>query len=378
MINFKSILLLVLTLANLFQGGTVFNAAQTHEDYSKEPPSISEIRELVRDYSIYEIDEDKAKDLFAKAVIEALPDKYAKIGLVSESDYLDYANANYSGFGFDMAVHKGEYVVSNILSNGPAKEAGFKVGDAILKLNGIEIHANEKLFDGAQELRASDEMHDFELKRGGKHLNLSLNKKSYVEPSIEHRTIDKDIYYIDINNFSFGMSEEFLEQVEKIDKFKFDKLIIDLRNNPGGSLQDSVNCAAALSLNPVKAYLEEKMGIIELEKNQENGIKIDGSSLNIVLLVNSETASAAELLAELARVHSGAKIVGSPSYGKWIGQEPFLLGRYSVVLSVCKFSAINEFSVKKEPLQPDYMVEELYENPDEDEVLDKAIQLLRE
>ncbi len=337
---------------------------------------VTELIELIEETSLYEIEKEKLREEIIGGIVKSIDDNYSGVE-TKNSSVVDYVNGNYGGFGFDIDLDKeGNFVVSNILSGGNAKKQGLMVGDRIISINEIPLMGNNKLYEAATDLIEDGKEHNFEIIRNDEKININIKREPYREPSIESKTIDGDIYYIDINNFSVDVFDEFAREIEEIEEFKFEKVLIDLRHNPGGSIQAAVDCASLICNNSPLGYTKRKDGIIKLEPSK-NLKKIRDLNLSIVILVSKDTASAAELFADILREDLGAIIIGEKTYGKWLSQEVFNVGDLEVRFTTGVFSARKDFDLKKEGLEPDYIVEEKYPVPYRDTILKKALVLLK-
>lgn len=337
--------------------------------------------EIVQDRSYYGINKDILKKKFITAVVESIKDDYSGIEFSEKNSFKNYINNNYSGFGFDMDLidfnGSKELVVSNVLTNGNAKDAGLTVGDIIKKINGIPVKGNSNLYNAALSLVESGKDNEFIIMRDGTEKKLYIRETHYIEPSIESKTIDKNIYYIDINSFSEDMYEDFKNEIFVIDKFRFEKIIIDLRHNPGGSIQSAVDCLSLLTEERPIAYIKNKKGFIPLMPNVKNENFIPNKNLEFVLLVSSDTASSAELFASVLKKNKNSVIVGQKTYGKTSVQEIFNYGDAEIKLTTGFFSVFNDIDPNKSSITPDYIIEEIYPIPYHDKSLEKALFLLK-
>ncbi len=294
------------------------------------------------------------------------------------------SGGNFSGIGIAMSAVKnkdGEIVIIEVFENTPAYKAGLKPGDRIVKVDGKEI--KNYSVDTVQSMIRGPKGTPVVLtiKREKELINFKIIRDIIHIKSTKEKIINKngiEIGYIRITSFNRDTSKEFLESYSKINKPS--KLIIDLRNNGGGLLDQAVKITSYFVENKrLAVYLKSKNGI---EKNYytDSNEKIDA---DVVILINNYTASAAEILAQsLKDLKKDTIIVGEPSYGKNSVQTVFNLMDGGVLkLTIAKYYTLSNRDISKEKVSLDYKVDFNDFNPldfasDKDPQLNKAIELL--
>ncbi len=351
-----------------------------NEFFELEYNSKNEVKNLldfVKEHAIHPINPEILKNYVLEGIVMSLDDKYAYIDNKSKENFLNSINGGYSGFGFDLDVigsnPDGKYVISNVLEDSVAYEKGLKVGDIIKSINNIPIYANQKLYEGALDMKRDDEMHDFVIIRNKKKLHFTLKPKEYHEPPIFAKTINKDIYYIRINNCSEKMPLYMEQELKKIRDFKFDKVIIDLRNNLGGWEDSVIKVCAMMCKDEVIAYQKDREGISEIKRGDTKQI-ID---LSPVVLISKNTASSAELLAACLKKHCSATLIGQKTYGKNEAQGIYEFGGRILKFTSAYLSANESFELKFLGVYPDIALENQYVPEYKDIVLEKALDLLK-
>lgn len=294
------------------------------------------------------------------------------------------SGGNFSGIGVAMSSVKdkdGEIIIIDVFEDTPAYKVGIKPGDKIVKVDGKDVKdysvdTVQSMIRGPKgtpvvlTIRREKELIEFKIIRDIIHI------KSTKEKLINKNGIE--IGYIRITSFNKDTAKEFLESYNKLNKPK--KIIIDLRNNGGGLLDQAVKINSYFVENKrLAVYLKSKNGI-ERDYYTYSNEKIDA---DVVILVNNYTASAAEILAQsLKDLKKDTIIVGVPSYGKNSVQTLFNLMDGGVLkLTIAKYYTLSNRDISKDKVSLDYKVDFNDSNPldfasDKDAQLNKAIELL--
>lgn len=294
------------------------------------------------------------------------------------------SGGNFSGIGVAMSSVKdkdGEIIIIDVFEDTPAYKVGIKPGDKIVKVDGKDVKdysvdTVQSMIRGPKgtpvvlTIRREKELIEFKIIRDIIHI------KSTKEKLINKNGIE--IGYIRISSFNKDTAKEFLESYNKLNKPK--KIIIDLRNNGGGLLDQAVKITSYFVENKrLAVYLKSKNGI-ERDYYTDSNEKIDA---DVVILVNNYTASAAEILAQsLKDLKKDTIIVGVPSYGKNSVQTLFNLMDGGVLkLTIAKYYTLSNRDISKDKVSLDYKVDFNDSNPldfasDKDAQLNKAIELL--
>jgi carboxyl-terminal processing protease len=294
------------------------------------------------------------------------------------------SGGNFSGIGVAMSAVKdkdGEITIIDVFEDTPAYRAGLKPGDKIVEVDGKNV--KDYSVDTVQSMIRGPKGTPVNLtiRRGKDLINFKIIRDIIHIKSTKEKLITKngvDIGYIRISSFNKDTSKEFLQSYNKLNRPK--KIIIDLRNNGGGLLDEAVNIASYFVENGKLAVYLKSKDRIEKEYYTNSKEKIDA---DVVILVNNYTASAAEILTQsLKDLKKEVKIVGIPSYGKNSVQTLFnLMDRGVLKLTIAKYYTLSNRDISKDKVSLDYKVEFNDSNPldfgsDKDTQLNKAIELL--
>ncbi|MDY4544495.1 MAG: S41 family peptidase [Bacilli bacterium] len=293
-----------------------------------------------------------------------LGDQYT--GLLDEdksSSLYDSLNAKYEGIGITI---KDSYI-ENVLYNSSAAKAGLKMNDKIISINNINIE--NKTSDEIKNIINENKSNKIDLRviRNNEILDFNNLKITSIDyPNLRYSFVEnKDIGYIKIDLFSTNINKQLENALFQLNKYS--GLIIDLRNNSGGYLEEVYQTAEIfLPKGSVIYSLLQKDNRKQEFKDKTN----DKQDVPIVVLVNGNTASAAEILAAALKDSYGAVLVGSQTYGKGKVQHTYSLSSGEMV----KYTASlwyrpNGTNIDGTGIIPDYQVENDFETNEANETI---------
>lgn len=313
----------------------------------------------------------------AQGMVDALGDPYSNFLTGDAFDSLmEQTNGEYGGIGVvigsDGEAHT--YVLS-VFPGSTAEAAGLRPGDEILMVDDAPVSAAD-LESTAKKIRGLSGtevtlsvLHDETEK------NITVSRSDVNLPTVQSYMTDDGIGYIHIYSFSSHTAEEFRTQYEKLREAGMDRLILDLRMNPGG-LIDSVVAVAdqILSGGPVVSY-QEKNG-----NTQFFSIKGTDDPLPLVVLMDRYSASASEILAGAVQDKKAGTVMGERSYGKGTVQVIHPMdGREALKLSVAQYLTAAGRRIDKIGIEPDIPVTQTGRlfDPVADSVLQEAIRFFQ-
>lgn len=348
---------------------------------------------IEKNYLYEDVDYNKADEAAVKAYVGSLDEPYTRYYDKDEfEEYMGKLEEGYVGIGVIVAVddEKDRIMVLSAFINSPAYEAGLKPGDYIISAEGKEFKGTDMdecvatIKNGKEGTRVK-----LKIERDGQMLDFEIERKEVVENSVLSKMLDNDIGYVSILGFNTNKDSsntntytEFVDAVKQLQDSGMKKMIIDLRDNPGGVLEVVCNIADYLLPEGLITYTETKDG-------KRNEHKSDKSDLNIpmVVLINGRSASASEVLSGALKDYGRADIVGTKSFGKGIVQSVFPLWDGSgMSMTISKYYTPNGKCIHGIGIEPDYTVElpEKYKEsyvsdiPIEDDTqLNKAIEILK-
>lgn len=380
-ISKKSFLLGFLTffiLSNLLSAINV-NAFFIAREYTRDE-KIEKLLGLLDKYYLNEYNEDELYESMYEGLVKGVDDPYTSY--MSSEIYTDFkqkTNGSYAGIGSIVTTSENNKVeISLPFEGSPAYEAGLKPGDQILKVNGVEVFG-DKLDEATNMIKGiPGTVVELEVlkKESNEKVNLKIVRRNITIPSVKHEMLDDKNGYIAISGFDEQTDKQYFEAFEDLKNQGMEGLIIDLRNNPGGSLGVVVNIADSIVPEGTVVYSEDKYG----KKNYYNS-DADHIDIPLVIIMNENSASASEVLAGAVRDHNIGEIVGEQSYGKGVVQSLHPVGDGSAIkITVSNYYSPKGISIHGKGLVPDYVVEveddfAIVEKEDDTQLL-KAIEVL--
>lgn len=354
--------------------------------------ALSNIENLIEKYYLYDIDEQKAIDGAISGYVDSLGDEYTEYIPASEmEEYTETIMGNFVGIGIYMVQNTEKNVIEVLapIKESPAEKAGILPGDIIKSVNGVQ-YTGEQMTEASNNIKGEEGSKvKLEILRGEETLNFEIERKKIntnpvVAEKIEDETaqLEGNIGYLEISSFDEGTAEDFKTKFEQLKSEGIKSLIIDLRNNGGGIVDEALAIADYIVPKGKDLLITvDKDGNEEIEKSENDPI-ID---MPIVVLVNENTASASEILAGALKDLDEATIVGTKTYGKGVIQQVLSLRTGAgLKVTVEEYYTPNRTKINKVGIEPDEVVElpETVKNPllvtkEEDTQLQKAIEILK-
>lgn len=330
---------------------------------AKKYNSLQLLDTYVRDNYFGKIDETELNDGILKGYVAGLDDKYSRY--LSADEYIDEQNENAGeliGLGLTLSEDESGYIrIDSIIADSPAIESGIQNGDIIISVDGVDVI--ETGFNEAVEAMNGSEGTSITLtvRRNGVDTDYTFTRRSIELVTVTGELIDGYIGYIKIDGFKQNTPEQFINTLQHLTSNGAKALIFDLRDNPGGLVESVEECLDPLLPEGVIAIAEYKDG------HSETIVYSDSSELDMpmTVIVNKNTASAAELFAASLRDFEKAELVGEKTYGKGVMQiTTEMENGGAVVLTVAEYRTTVSECYDKIGLNPDYTVVD--DNADDD------------
>lgn len=298
-----------------------------------------------------------------------------------QQKFVEDLAGSFGGIGAEIGMRKGVLVVIAPLEGSPAQKAGLKPGDRILKIDET-FTADLTLDEAVRQIRGvvGSTVTLVVLEKDGEETKeVKIARETIIVPSLKWEAKD-GIGIVHILNFNSDTPRVFARTIREIKKLPQKKLIVDVRNNPGGFLDVSQEIASwFIPRGEAVVYEVDAAGnrLPFLSKGYR-GLE----DYVVVVLINEGSASASEILAGALRDVRGAKLIGEKSFGKGSVQELVSLSDGSVIkVTIAKWVTPNGTSINDEGLKPDIEVK-MAEAADADEnapdpQLEKALELLK-
>ncbi len=357
-------------------GGNI-TALSKYINISNSTTTLEQKIEILKKYLekeyIGELDEEKMVESALKGYVEGIGDKYTEYLTPDElEDLMTSVNGNYVGIGIYMTQDKeGNIVVLLPIEGSPAAEKGLKTGDIINKINGEECKGLE-LTEVSNKVKGEEGTTvNLEILRENEIINVDVERKTVELKYIDSKVLEGNIGYIELLAFDEGATIKFKEELTKLKEQNVKSLIIDLRDNGGGLVTE------AISLSEIFA----PMGNVVLKSYDKDGketvtksTNVNTEKMEVVVLVNENSASATEIFAAAMQDNNLATIVGTKTFGKGVMQEvqPLKIGG-ALKITIEEFKTPKGNTIHKVGITPDIEVEN---NEKEDTQLQKAIEYL--
>lgn len=287
----------------------------------------------------------------------------------------------FEGIGAEIGVKDDVLTIVAPLKDTPAWNSGLKAGDKIIQIN--DVSTNGLTSDGAIDLIRGPEgtSVDLIIKREDESepRTVTVTRQEIQIPTIETTIKDDQVFVISFYSFSENSVSLFRDALIEFIKSKKDKLIIDLRGNPGGYLESAVNIASWF-IDEGKVVLKETFAGEDKPKlYRSRGPRLFNDNLSLVVLVDGGSASASEILAGALKEHGLATLIGTKTFGKGSVQELVkITDETALKVTVANWLTPNGVSISDGGLSPD--IEVLYTRKDAEEKrdpqMDKAVEFL--
>ena len=347
--------------------------------------TLTQYRKIIDKYFLGDIDEEKLKEGAIKGYVEGLGDKYTEyIPKEEMQDYMADTTGNFVGIGIYMVqdTEANKIMVLSPIKGGPAEKAGIQPGDYITAVDGVQ-YTGEQMTEASNKIKGEEGSKvKLEIQRGTETLNFEITRENVKVNPVEGEVLENNIGYISFSAFDDGTAEEFKAKYEELANKGIKSLIIDLRNNGGGIVDEALEIANyILDKDSVILYEVDKNNNETEEKTTDDPI----INMPIVVLTNENTASSSEILAGALKDHGKAKIVGTKTYGKGVIQQLLTLPDGSgLKITSEEYLTPNKTKINGVGIEPDETVElpDSVENilnveRNEDTQLQKAIDLLK-
>jgi len=337
----------------------------------------------VRDTYVNPADFDTQKLIYGaiSGMVKSLDDPYTVFFTPNQNkEFLEDVGGRFEGVGMEIDIKDNQLQVVAPLEGTPAKRAGIRAGDKILEIGDrstadITVEEAVSLIRGKKGTEVA-----LQIFRKGWDApkEFKIERDVIIVPSLKLEFKD-DIAYLKLYQFSENANSDFAKAAAQILNSSANKIVLDLRNNPGGYLEVAQNIAGW--------FLEKGQAVVTEDfRDEENKLvyRASGNSslldYPLAVLINQGSASASEILAAALRDNRGTKLVGETSFGKGSVQELVTLtDGSSLKITVADWLTPKGEHIKKVGLKPDFEVKLTEEDVTEgkDPQLEKAIEILK-
>lgn len=375
-----AVLLMAVTflLTNIFNvaiGNKVIISKSDYQEFQK----LSKVRFLkdrIEDEFYQDVKEEDLIAAMERGIFDGLEDPYSQYYTKDEfKDLMEMTSGSYVGVGIVVSPGEDGFItVVAPIEDTPAEKAGILPGDKITKVDKVKYSAKE--MDKAISIIKGEPGKDVVLsiiRENKPEFDITIKREKILIKSVKSEMMD-EIGYMRISSFDERTGEEFDENLLSLKNNNPKGLIIDLRDNPGGLLDQVKEVADSILGEATIVYTEDRAGNRQYLKSNSSG-KLD---IPLVILVNENSASASEILAGAVRDNKAGTLVGTTTFGKGLVQNVVPLKDGSgYKITMAQYFTPNGEYINEKGITPEYVVE-IGEEDTEDVQLNKAIEVIRE
>lgn len=343
---------------------------------------LSYLKKLIDETYLHDVKEKDLNEGIYKGYVEGLGDQYSAYYDKKETKELtESLDGSFSGIGAVMTqdASSGVITITRVYDDSPAKKAGIKIGDILYRVE-------EKTVTG----KDLDKVVSWIKGKKGTKVNLTLLRGTNSDKikvtatrdvinveTVKYKVLENQIGYISISEFDSVTGAQFAKALKQLQKKNIEGLVVDLRNNPGGSLSTVCDILDSILPKGLIVYTKDKNG----KKEEYTSDEKHRLNLPMSVLVNGQSASASEIFAGAVQDYGKAEIIGTQTYGKGVVQNLFdLKDGTCVKLTTSEYFTPKGRSIDGKGITPDVKIEYKYnaKDPKADNQLDKAVFVVKD
>jgi len=380
-LNFKNIII-ILTIFSLTIFGKSY-AANANENLYLKIDLFGEVLEKIQNDYVDEVDQTEIMDSAINGVLQSLDPYSAYMSPKIFEEMQTETSGEFGGLGIEVSMEAGVVKVITPIDDTPAAKAGIKAGDYIVRINGEQVQG-KTLMEAVNLMRGKigTSIEITVRRKGLRKAKIFKIKREIIEiRSVSARTIENEIGYLRLRAFNENSSNQLKKEIQKINKNKnILGYIFDLRNNPGGLLNQAIKISDFFLDDGEIVSTKGRKSRDDRKFFAKKGDKIKGKPL--IVLINNGSASASEIVAGALQDHKRAILLGETTYGKGSVQSIIPLKNNGAIrLTISKYYLPSGKSISAVGVLPDIKIEEEGEefviNTITDNQLNYAIKLLK-
>ena len=352
--------LLVSNMATFFMARFFFleERVETAQEVQEENALLMEVYRILEKGYFQPLDRDLMFQGAVEGMIDSLDDPHTRyLSPASLEDMLIHTTGSFSGIGVEITEDEGEILILRVIGGSPSEEAGLIQGDRIIKIENkptLELSLDE----AARKLRGpSGTQVEITVKRSGRPdlFDVVLTRADIEMDTVFARRINHRFGYIQVTNFDQHTGRDFRFALEELERESIEGLILDLRSNPGGLLDEAIDLGRTIVPEGEITRVVDRDGNV-LDKHLSNAAS---KAYPIYVLVNEFTASGAEIVAGALQDSKQGVLIGEPTYGKaTVQQLKFLSDGSGLRYTIARYLTPDGHDLHAQGLQPDYVVEQ--------------------
>lgn len=320
---------------------------------------FGEVMERAKNTYVEDVDDKKLIESAINGMLVSLDPHSSYLDAQSFKYMNEQTKGKFGGLGIEVTMEQGVVKVVSPIDDTPASKAGLKPGDYITNIDGENV-IGMSLNDAVDKMRGKvGSKVKLTIRRiNEKPFDVTLKREEVKIQSVKSEVKDGDVAYIRITSFSEDtdkMVEKALRKAQKETKNGLKGIVLDVRNNPGGLLDQAVNIS--------DLFLQQGEIVSTRSRNEEDTIRYTAKkgdiaeNLPIVVLINDGSASASEIVAGALQDHKRAIILGEKSFGKGSVQTVVPLGQYGAMrLTTARYYTPSGRSIQAKGIEPDVLV----------------------
>lgn len=346
------------------------------------------VMEYAKKNFLYEADENAMLEGALQGTLNALGDPYTQFMTKKEfEELMQDTEGSFDGIGvYITASDDNRILIVSPIEDTPAEKAGLKTGDKIIRINGTEYTAKEmddavKIMRGMPGTTVTLTILRENSEGKSEVSDVVVNREKIRIKTVKPSMMNDNIGYIRITTFDMQTAEDFKAAYGNLKNQGMKGLVIDLRNNPGGVIDATVEITDMFLGEGIITYTKTKAGEVEYYKSDSNK-----DDIPVVLLVNNGSASASEIMSGAFKDTKRATLIGTKTFGKGIVQrvQKFGVDGEGIKMTVSEYFTPNGINIHKIGIEPDIALELSesaegygYEYYDTDNQLQKAVEEIK-
>lgn len=346
-------------------------------DVNRITKKITTLQQIIDKYYLFDEDTTQVEDWIYKGMMFGLNDPYTTYYTAEEYQKLNEdTEGEYHGIGVMISQNRGTGLITviKVFKDTPAAEAGMRPGDILYKVGDMEVTGMDMDILVKDYIKGKDgsevELTVFRQDEG-EYVDLKMERRNVTVQTVEYQMMEDSVGYIAVSQFDVVTADQFKAAVDDLEKQGMKKLVVDLRNNPGGVLGTVVDMLDYIlpddltiegDKDLVRTNPEATLLVYMADKNGkgEQEYASDGHSLDIpmAVLVNGESASASEVFTGAMKDYDRATIVGTKTFGKGIVQNLIPLDNGTAIkMTTAHYYTPSGFDLHGKGIEPDVEVE---------------------